>query len=447
MHCLALAFCVLLPVAQEGTNGAPVKESEPHPTLEIIREIEALAGQVRSEEVRSAIQAVLDRWRKMPDEAWNVSPAGEKDVMLFCDMRAKGVLLAILRARNIDWDLKQVLLENGASAFGVVDLPALLAATLNTTEIMKYKGTWYLGDWETAAMLSQVISTILGIEHVKLECPYTKAERDVFWGERTTDGYVETEKEEEEDRQKRERTAAELQVRGRKTVLDWWANAIDRAKKSGSLLQETDLAIRDASQGKQLHVVTRKDPIVKFDRKKPPPEEFHPAKPTPGVGDAFIDFQLKDADGKEARTADLRKGKVLVVRFGSTDDDRDKEVEHRVLLVSKAVENYAADKVVALAVDVGFYGFDESEAKEKIVEYTKRHNLKYQTVVDSHKDGGVSGQYHVRYIPDVLVVGLDGKIVYRGCPESFEELRQVIDRALAVTKNDADEGRSVEPKK
>ena len=137
----------------------------------------------------------------------------------------------------------------------------------------------------------------------------------------------------------------------------------------------------------------------------------------PGVGDQIVDFQLKSVDGKDVKTADLRKDKVLLLKFGATWCGWcNKQIPH----LNKVVKEYAG-KVAVLDVDV-------REPADKVKEHNQKNSTTYTTVLDP--DGKAAGKYGVRGIPVVIVAGKDGKIAYSGYYTDFEKLKVVIDVLL-----------------
>jgi peroxiredoxin len=138
----------------------------------------------------------------------------------------------------------------------------------------------------------------------------------------------------------------------------------------------------------------------------------------PGAGDQFVDFQLKDLDGKDVKTADLRKDKILVLKFGATWCP---PCTAQIPQLNKVVASYPADKVVVLEVDL-------QEPAEKVKEHGKKHEVKYMVVLDP--DGGIARQYHVGGIPTVLVVDKAGKIASRSFYTPFDALKKTIDSLM-----------------
>ncbi len=131
----------------------------------------------------------------------------------------------------------------------------------------------------------------------------------------------------------------------------------------------------------------------------------------------IVDFELKDLEGKTVRSADVRAGKVLVLKFGATwCPPCNDQIPH----LNKVVETYG-DKVAVVDVDV-------REKAAKVKPHTKSHGVKYLVLLD--ESGAIGARYSVRGIPTVLVAGKDGRIAYRGHFTSFDALKQKIDPLL-----------------
>ena len=138
---------------------------------------------------------------------------------------------------------------------------------------------------------------------------------------------------------------------------------------------------------------------------------------TPGVGDKFVDVQLNGLDGKAVKTAELRKDKVFILKFGATWCP---PCNAQIPVLNKVNKEYAG-KVAILDVDV-------KEAADKVREHNKKHGTTYTTVLDS--EGKVATRYNVSGIPVVIVADKDGKVAYRGFYTTFEAMKKVIDKLL-----------------
>jgi thiol-disulfide isomerase/thioredoxin len=131
-----------------------------------------------------------------------------------------------------------------------------------------------------------------------------------------------------------------------------------------------------------------------------------------------IDFELKDLDGKTVSSADVRKGKVLVLKFGATWCGW---CNKQIPQLNGVVAHYG-NKVAVLDVDV-------EEPADKVRRHNASYKTTYMTVLDP--DGAVADSYGVRGIPVVLVVDPAGKIIYRGNYTPSRRLQEIIDPLLA----------------
>ena len=138
--------------------------------------------------------------------------------------------------------------------------------------------------------------------------------------------------------------------------------------------------------------------------------------PPPAKG-SMIDFELKDLDGNNVSTAESRKGKVLVLKFGATwCPPCNRQIPH----LNQVQQEYGG-KVAVLDVSVG-------ERADHVRAHNKKHGVTYTTLLDA--DNSVARKYRVRGIPLVLVVDKDGTVAYRGAFTRFGALKRVIDRLL-----------------
>jgi len=136
------------------------------------------------------------------------------------------------------------------------------------------------------------------------------------------------------------------------------------------------------------------------------------------VGEKVTDFELKDVDGKLVKSAEFRKDKAYVIKFGATWCP---PCNRQISELNKVVEEYG-DKVAVLDVDV-------REPAEKVKAHAKKTGIKYKVVLDA--DGAVAKDYGVRGIPVVIVADKDGKVLYSGHYTKYEVLKKHLDAALA----------------
>jgi len=137
----------------------------------------------------------------------------------------------------------------------------------------------------------------------------------------------------------------------------------------------------------------------------------------PAVGDRVIDFELKDLDGKAVKTAEARKDKPVILKFGATWCGWcNRQIPHL-----NQVQKEYGKKVAVIDIDV-------REAASRVRAHNKKRGVAYLTLLDP--DGAVAGKYGVSGIPVVIVADKTGKIVYRGYFTKYEVLKKVLDRLL-----------------
>lgn len=131
----------------------------------------------------------------------------------------------------------------------------------------------------------------------------------------------------------------------------------------------------------------------------------------------IADFTLNDLAGKAVNTADVRKGKILVLKFGATwCPPCTRQIPH----LNKVAATYP-DKVAVIEVD-------KEEPAAKVKAHAQQHKITYPVLLD--ETGKISKVYHVRGIPAVIVADKNGKIVYRGYYTPFKKLKATIDKLL-----------------
>ena len=131
----------------------------------------------------------------------------------------------------------------------------------------------------------------------------------------------------------------------------------------------------------------------------------------------IADFTLKDLAGKAVNTADARKDKILVLKFGATwCPPCTRQIPH----LNKVAAAYAG-KVAVIEVDL-------RESAAKVKAHAEQHKVTYPVLLD--ETGKIGRAYHVRGIPSVIVADKNGKIVYRGNYTPFSVLKAKIDPLL-----------------
>lgn len=145
--------------------------------------------------------------------------------------------------------------------------------------------------------------------------------------------------------------------------------------------------------------------------------------PTPkNTATEIADFTLNDLAGKAVNTTDLRKGKILVLKFGATwCPPCTQQIPH----LNKAAATYAG-KVAVIEVDI-------EEAAAKVKAHAQKHEITYPVLLD--EDGKIAKVYRVSAIPSVIVADTDGKIVYRGHYTPFNVLKSKIDPLIRLSED------------
>ena len=142
----------------------------------------------------------------------------------------------------------------------------------------------------------------------------------------------------------------------------------------------------------------------------------------PNVGDAVIDFELKNLAGESVRSLEARKGKVLVLKFGASWCPY---CNLQIKELKKVDEQYAHKGVAVIEVAVG-------EGAAHVRDHLKKYGVAYPVLLDG--DGSVAGKYGVEGIPVVIVADASGNVVYKGNYTKFAKLRQLIDSVLRRSK-------------
>ena len=159
---------------------------------------------------------------------------------------------------------------------------------------------------------------------------------------------------------------------------------------------------------------------------QPPPDwlvDMHQPRPNDNkpkpewVGRAAEEFSLSDVNGHQVRLSDFH-GKVVVLDFWATWCGPCRE---EMPVVAKLRADFAPQGVEVWGIS------DEDSATLK--EFATKNENRVPTLMDP--DGQIADQYKVEGIPDLVVIGRDGKVVsyfYGMQPEP--SLREAIELAL-----------------
>ncbi len=141
--------------------------------------------------------------------------------------------------------------------------------------------------------------------------------------------------------------------------------------------------------------------------------EIEPLSTQKDTATEIADFTLNDLDGKAVNTADARKGKILVLKFGATwCAPCTQQIPH----LNKVAATYPGKVAV---IDV-----DSEETAARVKAHALRHKVAYPVLLDT--DDKIAQAYRVDVIPTVIVADKNGTIVYRGNYTSFNMLKSKI---------------------
>jgi thiol-disulfide isomerase/thioredoxin len=145
----------------------------------------------------------------------------------------------------------------------------------------------------------------------------------------------------------------------------------------------------------------------------------HAAGESPGVGDKLVNVPLKTLSGKDTTLAKLVKGRVTCFKFGATWCPPCKK---QMFEMDKLLKEYGK-KVVIFDIDI-------REPAAKVKKYHHDNGFQIPSVLDP--TGEAAQRYQVKGIPTVFVADHNAKILHRGFTIPAEQLKPIIDKALAA---------------
>src|ERR1051326_1234625 len=135
----------------------------------------------------------------------------------------------------------------------------------------------------------------------------------------------------------------------------------------------------------------------------------------PPVGSAAPEFSLPDASGKTHSLSDY-KGKYVVLEWFNPECPFVKK-HYGSDNMQKLQAEYTGKGVVWLTIDSNAPGTEGNRSPEQAQKVTKDWNTK-QTALLLDPDGKVGRAYTAHNTPDMVVINLDGKIIYEGAIDS-----------------------------
>jgi thiol-disulfide isomerase/thioredoxin len=135
-------------------------------------------------------------------------------------------------------------------------------------------------------------------------------------------------------------------------------------------------------------------------------------------GDFFPDFVSKDSNGKKFQLTDLR-GKVVVLEFWANWCPSCQ----RTIPVMQRVEKEFAGQPVE------FIGINSDGDVPVVKELEAKYNMTHRNLVDGSPAGPISISYNIMAWPSFIVIGKDGKVVFRSAGIDAEGMTAAIREA------------------
>jgi len=153
----------------------------------------------------------------------------------------------------------------------------------------------------------------------------------------------------------------------------------------------------------------------------------------PQPGEKLIDVELQTLDGKKALLSDLTRGRVAIVEFHETWCNW---CTRQIRDLNETAKAFPSDQVAIVQIDIG-------EDAKKVEADRAANQPAFPTLLDPHWKA--ANRYGVDTIPDVVIVGHDGTILYRASYTTAARIRRVVEPALKAME-DALSGKAPEKK-
>ena len=136
-------------------------------------------------------------------------------------------------------------------------------------------------------------------------------------------------------------------------------------------------------------------------------------------GDLFPDFVSKDSDGKRFQLTEYR-GKVVVLEFWASWCPSCE----RTIPIMQGVEKQFADQ------NVVFVGVNSDGGAQMVKDLEGKYNMTHRNLVDGSPSGPISIAYNIMAWPSFIVIGRDGKVVFRSAGIDADGMTRAIAEAL-----------------